>query len=265
MLRGTLYDTAGDTSCSWQFYVFLVHSFLLSEISPLAPRMGWSESLKRENLKSGVFFFCYRVSLDRGIHDGGQQEVWGNYRFPTTLHTSIMPYLRWFWYSRYNFCFFTAWLFFLKFWIPMKINFKISGFQVKQKFWILSSLTFRKAHSLFAYSWFIGNFYTHFVVWAVEVKWHMVRFLCYTSFRAEYSQGIPDLQAQANRPLSQQICYVVSVQINVCLAPLLSNCLVRLRPLESEFGVCEKEAMRCNLLQLVLHFPNKHMAQTHCK
>lgn len=56
MLYDTLYDIAGDTSCSWRFYVFLVGSFLLSEISPLAPRIGWSESLKQENLKSGVFF-----------------------------------------------------------------------------------------------------------------------------------------------------------------------------------------------------------------
>lgn len=59
-----------------------------------------------------------------------------------------------------------------------------------------------------------------------------------------FEQGITDLQAQAHRSLSQQICYVVLVQITVCLALLLSNCLVRPRPLESEFGVCEKETMR---------------------
>lgn len=56
MLYDTLYDIAGNTSCSWRFYVFLVDFFLLSEISSLAPRIGWSESLKQEKLKSGVFF-----------------------------------------------------------------------------------------------------------------------------------------------------------------------------------------------------------------
>lgn len=73
MLYDTLYDIAGDTSCSWQFYVFLVGSFLLSEIFPLVPRIGWSESLRQENLK--CVFFCYHVSLDRGIHHSGQQDV----------------------------------------------------------------------------------------------------------------------------------------------------------------------------------------------
>lgn len=47
---------AGDTSCSWRFFDFLVSSFLLSEISPLAPRIWWAENLKQENIKSGVFF-----------------------------------------------------------------------------------------------------------------------------------------------------------------------------------------------------------------
>lgn len=75
MLCDTLYDRAEDTSCSRRFYVFLVGSFLLSEISPLAPRIGWSESLKQEDLKSGGFSSCYQVSLDRGIHHGGQQDV----------------------------------------------------------------------------------------------------------------------------------------------------------------------------------------------
>jgi len=72
MLYDALYDIAGDTSCFRWFYIFLVGSFLLSEISPLAPRMGWCESLKQENLKSGVFFTCYQVSLACGIHHGGQ-------------------------------------------------------------------------------------------------------------------------------------------------------------------------------------------------
>lgn len=52
----TLYDIASDTACSWRFYVFLVGSFLLSEISPLAPRTEWAENLKQENVNSGVFF-----------------------------------------------------------------------------------------------------------------------------------------------------------------------------------------------------------------
>lgn len=54
MLYDTLYDIAGDTSGG--FLISLWALFLLSEISPLAPRIGWAENLKHENLKS-VFFF----------------------------------------------------------------------------------------------------------------------------------------------------------------------------------------------------------------
>lgn len=74
MLYDTLYDIAGDPSCFWRCFDFLVGSLLLSEISPLAPRIGGAENLKQENLKSG-FFSCYQVSRAHGIYHSVQQNV----------------------------------------------------------------------------------------------------------------------------------------------------------------------------------------------
>lgn len=182
MLYDTLYDIAGDTSCSWQFYVFLVGSFLLSEIFPLVPRIGWSESLRQENLK--CVFFCYHVSLDRGIHHSGQQDVWGNYRFPTISCISTVLYLRWFWYSRYNFYFFfNSILLFILFLDENAFqNFRLLHERKLQNF---CQLEIHKTYNLLGYSWLICNFYTLFSVWVVKIEWHMVWILRYITFRAE--------------------------------------------------------------------------------
>lgn len=164
MLRDTLYDIAADTSCSWRFYVFLVGSFLLSEISPLAPSIGWSESLKQENLKSFFFFPVikfhlkwYRAQWPAGCLRKLQISHLIAY-FCDALHKVIL------WKTRN--CFRWACSLNLISGENNFQNFKPLSQNKNSEFW-----SFRKT----------GNFYTHFAVWAVEVKWHMVRFLCYTS------------------------------------------------------------------------------------